>query len=120
MSNTASYRENATRLDHATLRGQVAGSHTRYTVAFRGPADEGWARAYRDILEESGAHRGFELNLVSRTIAFSCLTVEGPTMVFEMLERLEELLGLVDARIEAWRAAGALATAPPGRSIVVQ
>jgi hypothetical protein len=40
-------------------------------------------------------------------------------MVFEMLERLEELLGLVDARAEAWLSAGGLA-ARPGRSVVVQ
>jgi hypothetical protein len=64
MSNTASYRENATRLDHATLRGQIAGSHTRYR-GIPGAGRRGWARAYRDILEESGAHRGFELNRVT-------------------------------------------------------
>ena len=90
--------ESEARLDHASLRGQFSGTDTRYTIAVRGQADEHWADAYRSLQEEAVPHRRFQLDRRSRTIAFSCPTVEGPAFVFEMLERLEELLELADRR----------------------
>jgi len=98
------------RLDPASLRGQDAGSETRYTIAVRGPADEHWADAYRAVQTELTSHRGFQLDRRSRTIAFTCPTVEGPAFVFEMLERLEELLELADRRAAVVRSQ---APAPP-------
>ena len=103
MTNTSSARASTpVRLDHATLRGQEAGSHTRYTVSLRGRPDDGWLEAYRAVCEESSTHQSFPLDRRSRTISFSCLNVEGPTLVFDMLERLEALLVLVERRYEAW------------------
>ena len=92
------------RLDHASLRGQDSGSETRYTIAVRGRADEHWADAYRSVQTESRPHQRFQLDRPSRTIAFTCPTVEGPAFVFEMLERLEELLELADRRATIVRA----------------
>jgi len=98
------------RLDHASLRGQDAGSQTRYTIAVAGQADEHWADAYRAVQTELTKHRSFQLDRRSRTIAFTCPTVEGPAFVFEMLERLEELLELADRRAAVVRSQ---APAPP-------
>jgi hypothetical protein len=77
-------------------------------VAIRGGADDRWAEAYRALCEQSPEHARFAFDRRSGTIAFSCLTAEGPTMVFEMLEQLEALLELVD-----WRAEGQQAEAAP-------
>ncbi len=93
-------------LDHASLRSQPSSSDTRYTIAVRGRADQHWADAYVAVQEQSVPHRRFQLDRRSRTVAFNCPTVEGPAFVFEMLERLEELLELADRhanlrRIEA-------------------
>ena len=87
-------------LDHASLRGQPSSSDTRYTIAVRGRADEHWADAYLSVQEKSAPHRRFQLDRRSRTVAFNCPTVEGPAFVFEMLERLEELLELADRQAE--------------------
>ncbi len=102
--------------DHASLRGQPAGGDTRYTVAVRGVADEAWAEAYLSIQETSVVHRRFRLDRRTRTISFSCPSVEGPAYVFEMLERLEELLEVAD-RGAAFRRAQTVPAQPPIRPI---
>ena len=99
-------RAGMTGVEHATLRGQAAGGDTRYTISLRGGADERWVRAYRALQEESAQHRGFRLDPPTATISFSCRTVEGPTQVFEMLERLESLLALVNERVQSAGAEG--------------
>jgi len=104
------------RLDPASLRGQDSGRDTRYTIEVRGPADEHWADAYRSVQAESTTHRRFQLDRGTRTIAFNCPTVEGPAFVFEMLERLEELLELADRRAAVARSQ-APAAPPPLRPI---
>jgi hypothetical protein len=103
-------------LDPASLRGQSTSNDTRYTIAVRGRADEHWADAYMSVQGESVPHRKFQLDRRSRTIAFNCPTVEGPAFVFEMLERLEELLELADRRAEFGRPQAPLAP-PPLRPI---
>ncbi len=85
-------------LDHASLRGQAAGSDTRYTVAVRGTADQDWADAYVEVQQALVPYRRFQLDRRTRTVSFSCPTVEGPAFVFEMLERLEELLVIAERR----------------------
>jgi hypothetical protein len=104
------------RLDPASLRGQDSGSDIRYTIAVRGRADEHWADAYYSVQEESRPHRRFQLDRPTRTIAFNCPTVEGPAFVFEMLEKLEELLELADRRAAVVRSQ-APAPPPPLRPI---
>ncbi len=106
-------------LDHSSLRGQPAGGDTRYTIAVRGVADEAWAEAYRSVQETAVPLRRFVLDRRTRTVAFSCPSVEGPAFVFEMLERLEGLLELVDRRLLSDRArATGVAPAPALRTIV--
>jgi hypothetical protein len=91
----------AVRVDHSTLRGETAGTDTRYTVGLLGVVDEAWAAAYRTIQSESTGYRRFRLDASSRTISFSCRTVDGTAHVFEALERLEALLSIVNQQIGA-------------------
>lgn len=83
-------------LDHGSLRGQMAGGETRYTVGLSGNVGEPWAAVYRRIQEASTLHRRFQLDRATRTVSFSCPNIEGPALVFEMLDRLEALLTLVE------------------------
>ena len=115
MTNTTSNAGVGTRarLDHATLRAEVRATDTRYTIGVRGGADERWAEALRALCEQSAAHRPFHFSREGGTISFSCRTLEGPALVFEMLERLEVLLDLVDRRVAAGPLTGSAAAAPP-------
>src|SRR5262245_24162919 len=87
------------RLDHSSLRGEPGASHTHYSIALHGGVDERWTQAFRAVCAQSTANRVFVLNPRSGTISFSCRTLEGPAHVFEMLERLESLLAIVDRRL---------------------
>ena len=89
------------RLDHGTLRGEPGASHTHYSVALTGDVEERWTQAFRAVCSQSGANRVFVLNPRSATVSFSCRTLEGPTLVFEMLDRLEKLLAVTDRRVAA-------------------
>jgi hypothetical protein len=91
----------SSRLDHASLRGEPGASHTHYSISLLGQTDERWTEAFRAVCAASPERRAFQLNPRSRTVSFSCLTLEGPALVFEMLERLESLLKLADRRVEA-------------------
>jgi hypothetical protein len=93
------------RLDHASLRGEQGASHPHDSIAIRGGSGERWAAAFRAVCAESTSQRAFQLNPRSGTVSFSCRTLEGPTLVFEMLERLESLLSLADRRVAAARPA---------------
>ncbi len=95
------------RLDHGSLRGEPGASHTHYSVALTGDVEERWTSAFRAVCAQSGANRIFVLNPRSATVSFSCRTLEGPALVFEMLDRLEKLLAAVDRRV---------ATAPSPRT----
>src|SRR5262245_31679307 len=89
------------RLDHGSLRGEPGASHTHYSVALTGDVEERWTTAFRAVCAQSGANRVFVLNPRSATVSFSCRTLEGPALVFEMLDRLEKLLAVTDRRIAA-------------------
>jgi hypothetical protein len=91
----------AVRVDHSTLRAETVGTDTRYTVGLIGVVDETWAEAYRATQAESTGYRRFRLDPASRTVSFSCRTVDGTAHVFEALDRLEALLSLVNQQIGA-------------------
>jgi len=91
----------AVRVDHSTLRAETAGTDTRYTVGLLGVVDATWADAYRAIQAESTGYRRFRLDVASRTISFSCRTVDGTAQVFEALDRLEALLSIVNQQTPA-------------------
>jgi hypothetical protein len=77
------------RLDLSTLKGEPSGTDTRYAVSLRGPIDDRWWEGYQTLQAEPTAFRRFELDRASATIRFSCRTVDGTALVFEMLERIE-------------------------------
>lgn len=93
------------RFDHSTLRSEPAGSHTRYTIALTGRPDEAWYGAYAAACDEAGLLRAFPVDRGRATVTFSCRVVEGPALVIEMLERLEELLVSTERRLETFHAA---------------
>jgi hypothetical protein len=90
--------------DHSTLRGQPEGSETRYTIGLKGSVDDRWAEAFRLTQAESPVFLRFRLDRGSSSIGFSCRTVDGAVLVFDVLERLEALLKAVNRRAEAWHA----------------
>jgi hypothetical protein len=90
------------RFDHAKLRSEPAGTHTRYTVSLTALPGESWHDAYAAACEQAGLLRSFPLDRGRGTVSFSCRVVEGPAHVIEMLERLEELLVAADKRYDAW------------------
>ncbi|HEX4438982.1 MAG TPA: hypothetical protein VH854_02860 [Thermoanaerobaculia bacterium] len=89
------------RLEHATLRGEDAGTETRYTVSLSRPADARWLGALQMAQAEMPQHRRFRLDPSGASLAFSCRSVEGPSGVFEMLLRAESLLEMLGRRLEA-------------------
>jgi hypothetical protein len=91
----------AVRVDHSTLRAETVGTDTRYTVALTGVVDARWTETYRATQGESTGYRRFRLDPSSRTISFSCRTVDGTAHVFEALDRLEALLSIVNQQIGA-------------------
>ncbi len=92
------------RFDHATLRSEPAGTHTRYTISLTGHPDERWHAAYAAAAEQAELTRIFPLDRGRGTVTFSCRVVEGPAQVIEILERLEELLISTERRYDAWNA----------------
>ena len=100
------------RFDHATLRSEAAGTHTRYTVSLTGNPDEAWYGAYAAVCDGSGLLRTFPIDRGRGTITFSCRVVEGPAHVIEMLEKLEELLASVEKRLEGWQTVRRLGPGP--------
>jgi hypothetical protein len=100
-------------VDPSTLRGEITNSDTRYTVGLTGSVDDQWVEAYRLTQAEATGHRRFRIDRASATIAFSTRTVDGPAMVFEVLEQLESFLELVNGQVETWRAQAVAATPAP-------
>ncbi len=84
------------RVDHSTLRGEVSGTNTRFTVGLAGRLDDRWIEAYRIVQGESTAYRRFRLDPSSQTISFSCRTVDGAVQVFETLDQLEAFLNVIN------------------------
>jgi hypothetical protein len=100
MNETAGQFGGEIRLEHATLRGQDAGTETRYTVSLSRPADARFVAALRTVQAEMPQHRRFQLDAGGTALAFSCRCVEGPSGVFEMLLRAESLLEMLGRRLE--------------------
>ena len=100
-------------VDHSTLRGEPSNSDTRYTVALFGAVDDRWIEAYRLTQAEATGHRRFRLDRVKAAISFNTRTVDGPAMVFEVLEQLEAFLELVNGQVETWRAQAVVPTPAP-------
>jgi hypothetical protein len=94
--------EGPIRIDHATLRSEPAGSHTRYTIGLAGRPDDAWYAAYQAAREHAGMTQSFPIDRARATVSFSCRVVEGPAHVMEMLERLEALLVSAERRYDAW------------------
>lgn len=99
-------------IDHATLRSQEAGTHTRYTVSLTGRPDEAWYGAYAAVCDEAGVLRNFPVDRGRGTVSFSCRVVEGPAHVIEMLEKLEEVLTSVERRLGSWQTARSADSGP--------
>ncbi len=94
------------RLDLSTLKGEPAGADTRYAVRLRGPVDERWLESCRGLLADSPALRRFALDAAQGTLGFSCRTVDGTALVFEMLERIEGLVERVNQLAAIRRSVG--------------
>ncbi|MEX1245363.1 MAG: hypothetical protein WEB59_10200 [Thermoanaerobaculia bacterium] len=62
---------------------------------------------------EATGRRRFRLDRANAAISFSTRTVDGPAMVFEVLEQLEAFLELVNGQVETWRAQAVAATPAP-------
>ena len=90
-------------VDHSTLKGEPAGSDTRYSVVLTGPFDELWAASYRIQQADSTAFRRLHLDTATRTISFTCRAIDGPTQVFDILERLDALIKRVNLQIGSRR-----------------
>ena len=89
--------------DHSTLRGEHAGTETRYTIALKGFVDDRWAEAFRLSQAESPLSQRFRLNRSTATIGFTARDVDGAVFVFDMLEQLDALLKSANERLDFWR-----------------
>ncbi len=96
-------RGNHVDVDHSTLKGEPAGADTRYSVSLIGPLDEVWAEAYRMQQADSTAFRRLRLDSAARTVSFTCRAAEGPTQVFDILERLDALIKRVNVQVGSRR-----------------
>jgi hypothetical protein len=61
-----------------------------------GPVDEVWAEAFRILQADSTMFRRLRLEAAVRQVTFTCRAIEGPTQVFEILERLDALVKRVN------------------------
>ncbi|HTY43419.1 MAG TPA: hypothetical protein VMH79_16225 [Thermoanaerobaculia bacterium] len=107
------------KLDLSRLKGEPAGTDTRYSVALDGRLGDEWVADFRALQAESAVGRRFELDRGRGAVRFSCRSVDGTTVVFEALERLEELVRHANQIVAVRRASGprigALSAAPPAR-----
>ena len=89
--------------DHASLRGDHAGTESRYSIALKGFVDDRWAEAFRLSQAESPSYQRFRLNRATATIGFTCREVDGAVHVLDMLESLDQLLKDSNERFDFWR-----------------
>lgn len=95
------------RLDLSRLQGEPVGTDTRYSVALAGPVSDAWIEGYRTLQQaEPAAHRRFELDVARATVRFSCRTVDGTGIVFDLLEKLETIVERVNQVVAVRRALG--------------
>jgi hypothetical protein len=86
-------------VDHSTLKGETLGTDTRYSVTLTGPVDGAWAAAYRILQSDSTAFRRLRLDPATRVVSFICRTIDGPAQVFDILERLDALIKMVNRQV---------------------
>jgi hypothetical protein len=86
-------------VDHSTLKGEVSGTDTRYSVGLIGQLDAPWAQTFQRLQADSSAIQRFRLDVSKRTISFTCREIEGPARVFEVLVRLDVLIKRVNEQV---------------------
>ena len=91
-------------VDHSTLKRESTGPDTNYSVGLIGRVDSVWAEAYRVLQADSTIFRRLRLDLPTRTVSFVCRAVDGPTQVFDILERLDALIKRVNRHVSGNRA----------------
>jgi hypothetical protein len=92
-------RSGAVAVDHSTLKGEPAGTDTRYSVSLIGGSDPSWAAAFRHLQADSSAFRRLRLEPATGVVSFVCRGIDGPTQVFDILERLDALVRLVNQHL---------------------
>lgn len=100
--NTALEGRQLPQADHSTLRGEHAGSETRYTIALTGYIDDRWAEAFRLSQAESVNYQRFRLSRATASVGFTSRDVDGAVFVFDMLDWLDALLKASNERLEFW------------------
>ena len=100
-------------LDLSRLKGEPAGTETRYTVSLDGPISPQWVEFYTRLQGETAVARRFELDPSGAVVRFSCRTVDGTSQVFEALERLEALVERANQIAAVRRAAGPIIQRAP-------
>ena len=88
-------------VDLSTLKRTPAGSDMSYSVELVGRVDSVWAETYRILQADSTAFRRLRLDAATRTVSFVCRAVDGPTQVFDVLERLDALIKRVNRQVSA-------------------
>jgi hypothetical protein len=86
-------------VDLSTLKREAAGTDMSYTVGLVGRIDAVWAETYRILQADSTAFRRLRLDPNARTVSFVCRGVDGPSQVFDVLERLDALIKRVNRQI---------------------
>ncbi|HTR04146.1 MAG TPA: hypothetical protein VMN82_13190 [Thermoanaerobaculia bacterium] len=94
------------RLDLSRLKGEPAGTDTRYSVGLDGALGDEWVADFRALQAESAIGRRFELDRGRGAVRFACRSVDGTTVVFEALEGLEELVRHANQIVAVRRASG--------------
>jgi len=92
------------KLDLSRLKGDPAGSDTKYAVALDGSLRTEWIQAWREVQNGTSIGRRYEIDAGAGVVRFSCRDVDGTGMVFEALERLESLVARANEIAAARRA----------------
>ncbi len=90
-------------VDHSTLKRDSSGSDLLFSVALVGRVDPVWTEAYRVLQADTTAFRRLRLDPSTRTVSFVCRAVDGPTQVFDVLERLDALIKRVNQHVSGKR-----------------
>jgi len=99
MKHVASEHGDLVVVDLSTLKRESAGTDMSYTVELVGRVDSVWIETYRFLQADSTAFRRLRLDENARTVSFVCRGVDGPTQVFDVLERLDALIKRVNRQI---------------------
>ncbi len=102
-------------VDLSTLKGEPSAADTLYTVSIRGTFDDHWVEGFRLAQGESAVYRRFEFQRATGAVRFTCRTVDGTGLVFEMLERLEALVARAGQLATIWRSQGPRISLSPAR-----